>query len=208
MGLVRHDIKLEPVEERPEMPPTDVLERQLESLEPERRREAALVLDGVAEAVPALLDRLDVETEPAVRDAILTTLEGHDTPAVAARLARHLASEDTGLRTAVVEALAAMPGSAPALMPDLLADPDHDVRVLTAMILADLRHAEAESWLVAMISGDSHPNVVTAAIDALLPSARAEHAPLLRQAMQRFPDDPFLRFTVTNALPRLVVTPT
>ena len=207
MGLVRRNTQPQPIEETPETPAHELLERQLTSPEPDCRRQAALDLDGSAEAVPALLGRLAGETEPTARDAILTTLAGHDTSEVAAGLVGHLASEDAGLRTAVTEALSAMPESAPSLMPGLLTDPDHDVRILTAMVLANLRHAEAATWLAAMIRDDPHPNVVAAAIDALLPSAAAEHAALLRGAVQRFPDDPFLHFVVEAALPRLTGTP-
>jgi HEAT repeat protein len=203
VALIRRGTELQSGEEPPELPAADLLERQLSDPDPDRRRSAALNLEGVAESVPALLDRLDVETEPAVRHAILTSLVHRDTREVAARLARHLTSDDAGLRTAAAEALAAMPGSVLALMPDLIGNPDHDVRIMTAMILANIRHVEAVSWLAAMIPAESHPNVVAAAISALLPSARAEHESLLRQAMHRFPDDPFLRFVVEMALPRL-----
>ncbi|WP_231956781.1 MULTISPECIES: HEAT repeat domain-containing protein [unclassified Actinoplanes] len=203
MGLVKKPAAA------PEPPPSlgpDDLIALLDHPDPERRREAALDLAGVPEAVPGLLARAGLETEPRVRDAVLTTLAGHDTEAVAAGLAVHLASDDAGLRTAVAEALATMPGSVPALLPDLLAAPDHDVRVMTAMVLADLPDPEARTWLVRMITDDPHPNVVTAAIDALLPGAGPEHAAVLEAAAQRFPDDPFLIFTVRAALPRLTGT--
>ncbi|WP_229831418.1 HEAT repeat domain-containing protein [Actinoplanes ianthinogenes] len=187
----------------PQLLDTDELIRRLDDPDPERRREAALELAGTPEAVPELLARVGLETEPRVRDAVLTTLAGHDSEAVAAGLAVHLASDEAGLRTAVAEALATMPGSVPSLLPNLLAAPDHDVRVMTAMVLADLPHPEAKSWLVRMITDDPHPNVVTAAIDALLPAASAEHIGVLEAAVLRFPDDPFLTFTVRAALPRL-----
>jgi HEAT repeat protein len=206
VGLVRRNAE-PPVEPAAaEAPSAATLMAQLDDPEPDCRREAALGLDTVAEAVPALLDRVGAETEPAVRDAVLTTLAAHDSPAVAEGLAEHLASDDAGLRTAVAEALAAMPRSVPELVPRLIADPDHDVRVMTTMVLADLPHPGALTWLAAMITEDPHPNVVTSAIDALLPAAGPEHAALLRAAQQRFPDDPFLRFTVEAALPRLAGT--
>ena len=94
-----------------------------------------------------------------------------------------------------------MPASVPALIPGLLADEDHDVRVMTAMVLADLVHPESLTWLTRMIRDDPHPNVVASAIDALLPSLGPEHRDLLERAVRRFPDDPFLRFTVEAALP-------
>jgi HEAT repeat protein len=195
MGLVRREAEPEPRA----FVHSDLL-RQLDDPDPERRREAALGLDGVDEAVEALLDRIGGEEEPRVRDAMLTTLAAHDTDAVAAGLAVHLASDDAGLRTAAAEALATMPQSVPAIIPRLLEDPDHDVRLMTAMVLADLPHAESLTWLAVMIKDDPHPNVVASAIDALLPSLGPEHTELLERALRRFPDDPFLRFTVEAAL--------
>ncbi|GAA2621960.1 HEAT repeat domain-containing protein [Paractinoplanes durhamensis] len=197
MGLVRRSA--EPMPEPPAVSADDLI-RQLDDADPEARRVAALGLEGVAGAVEPLLDRVGAEEQPAVRDAMLTTLAGHDTDRVAAGLAVHLASEDAGLRTAAAEALAAMPVSVPALVPRLLEDPDHDVRMLCARVLADLPHPEALTWLAVMIKDDPHPNVVASAIDALLPSLGPEHAELLQRAVRRFPDDPFLRFTVEAAL--------
>ncbi|MFI1989204.1 HEAT repeat domain-containing protein [Actinoplanes sp. NPDC020271] len=203
MGLVR---KQAPEPEATRTLGPDELVRQLDDPDPERRREAALDLTGVPDAIPELLARAGLETEPRARDAVLTTLAGHDTEAVAAGLAVHLASDDAGLRTAVAEALATMPRSVPALLPSLTSAPDHDVRVMTAMVLADLPDPAARDWLIRMISEDDHPNVVTAAIDAFLPAATPEHAPVLEAAARRFPDDPFLQFTVRAALPRLAGT--
>jgi HEAT repeat protein len=206
MGLVRKQTPGQPEEVTPERPSPDVLRSQLEDPDPDTRREAALALDGVAAAVPDLLARVLVETEANVRDAVLTTISAYDTEDVAGALAVHLASDEAELRTAVAEVLARMPLSVPALLPDLLAAPDHDVRVMTAMVLADLPHPDTALWLSRMIREDPHPNVVTAAIDALLPAATAEHAEVLEAAVHRFPDDPFLRFTVQTALPRLAGT--
>ncbi|MEU8243281.1 HEAT repeat domain-containing protein [Actinoplanes missouriensis] len=207
MGLVRKKAPDQiPEEAAPERPSAETLRAQLDDPDPDCRREAALGLEGDEESVPHLLTRMMVETETNVRDAILTTLAAHDTETVAGSLGVHLASDDAALRTAVAEALATMPRSMPALLPSLLAAPDHDVRVMTAMVLADLNHPDTAAWLVQMISEDPHPNVVTAAIDALLPVAGPEHAAVLEEAVHRFPDDPFLRFTVQAALPRLTGT--
>lgn len=206
MGLVRKQTPQQPEEVRPEPPDTETLLSQLDDPDPDCRREAALSLVDAAEAVPELLARVGAEEDPRVLESILTTLAARDTEEVAGGLAVHLASDEAMLRTAVAAALATMPQSVPALLPTLLAAPDHDVRVMTAMVLADLPHPEAHTWLVRMICEDPHPNVVTGAIDALLPSATAEDAQLLRDAVERFPDDPFLRFTVNSALPRLTGT--
>jgi HEAT repeat protein len=197
VGLVRRD--QQPAAEKA-APSAASLVEQLDDPDPDVRREAALGLDGSAEAVPALIPRVAGETDPAVRDAMLTTLAAHDTDEVAEALAVHLASDEASLRTSAAEALATMPGSVPAIIPRLVQDPDHDVRVMTAMVLADLPHPGALTWLADMIRADPHPNVVTAAIDALLPSITPEHTELLRDAVHRFPDDPFLRFTVEAAV--------
>jgi HEAT repeat protein len=206
MGLVRKQAPQQPEEVAPEKPSVETLLSRLDDPDADERREAALGLVGVAEAVPALLARVGAEEDPRVLESLLTTLAAHDTDEVAGGLAVHLASDEAGLRTAAAAALATMPGSVPALLPNLLVAPDHDVRVMTAMVLADLPHPEARTWLLRMICEDPHPNVVTGAIDALLPSATTEDVPVLQDAVLRFPDDPFLRFTVQAALPRLTGT--
>lgn len=207
MGLVRKEATAEPPPAAVAVPPVETLLLQLDDLSPDCRREAALALEGNSEAVPALLERIGSERERTVRDAILTTLAAQDTAEVAEGLATHLASDDAALRTGVAEALATMPRSVPALLPEWLANPDHDVRVMAAMVLADLPEGEAAKWLVRMITEDPHPNVVTAAIDALLPMATLEHAPALQSAVERFPEDPFLQFLLERLLPRLSETP-
>lgn len=188
----------------PQESPAELVAR-LDDAAPDSRRRAALDLDldGVSDAVPALLRRLSIETETAVRDAILTTLATCDTDAVAGALSAYLHSDDAAVRTAVAGTLATMPRSVPAQLPALLDDADHDVRIMTAMVLADLPHPDASTWLERMIRDDPHPNVVAAAIDALLPMAGPEHVPLLQEARARFADDPFLHFTIDAALPAL-----
>lgn len=197
MGLVHQKA---PPHKPPPATSVDDLLRQLDDPDPEVRRVAALGLGEVAPAVGPLLDRLVEEQDPRVRDAMLTTLAAQDTAEIADGLAIHLASDDASLRTAAAEALATMPVSVPAIVPRLLEDPDHDVRVMTAMVLADLPHPASTTWLAEMVRDDPHPNVVAAAIDALLPSLGPEHTELLERAMRRFPTDPFLRFTVEAAL--------
>lgn len=197
MGLVRS------AQRQPEEAPVAELVRRLDDPDAEVRQEAALELAGVGESVPELLSRVGSEPDPRVRATMLTTLAGYDTEVVAAGLAIHLASDEAGLRSAVAEALGAMPRSVPALLPGLLAAPDHHVRVMTVLVLAALATPDAQAWLVRMIVGDPHPNVVSAAIDALLPTATATHVPIIQAAARRFPDDPFLSFTVRMALPVL-----
>ncbi|GIH99861.1 HEAT repeat domain-containing protein [Planobispora takensis] len=200
MALVRRA-----VDTPPQAPDTDprLLIAALTDADADRRRRAALALGAEPTAVPALLERVAVEEDAAVREAVLTVLAARDEAEVATGLAVHLRSDDAALRTAVVEALAAMPNGVAPLLPQLVLDPDHDVRILTAMVMADLASPEAVRWLVEMVSADRHPNVVASAVDALLPLAGAEHRALLQAVGERFRDDPFLRFTIDAALPSL-----
>jgi HEAT repeat protein len=198
MGLVRRTTG-----QRDGSPP-DAVVATLDSADPEIRRSGALHLDVQSGAVESLLDHVAEEPDPTARDAMLTVLAAEDSEAVARGLVRHLASEDAGLRNAVVDVLAMMTRAVPALLPELTISPDSDVRILSAMLLGNLAHPAVVPALEAMIATDPHPNVVAAAIDALLPIATAEHVALLEGALTRFPEDPFLRFTIQAAVPRLM----
>jgi HEAT repeat protein len=199
MALVR---RTSPAPAEP-APDRSTLVAALADPDAERRRRAAVDLGGDSEAVPDLLARVPVEEDQVARDAVLTTLAAHDRADVAESLATHLRSDDAALRTAVVEALAAMPHGVLPLLPKLVVHPDHDVRILTAMVLADLPSPAAMPWLVEIVAADRHPNVVAAALDALLPAAAPEHAPLLERTRERFAGDPFLCFTIDAALETL-----
>lgn len=197
MGLVRRTI-----DRREAKPPVPALSA-LDSDDPEIRRCGALGLDPRPDTMSALLKHLADEPNVAARDAMLTVLAAQDSDAVAQGLVTHLASEDPALRTAVVDALATMTHAAPPLLPQLTTSPDPDVRILSAMLLANLAHPAVMPALEAMIATDPHANVVAAAIDGLLPVANTGHIGLLEDVLTRFPEDPFLRFTITAAIPRL-----
>lgn len=175
----------------------------LDSDDPEIRRSGAIGLDAQPEAMPAVLEHVVGEPDVAARDAMLTVLAAQDSDVVAQGLIKLLSSEDPALRTAVVDALATMLRAVPPLLPELTAHPDPDVRILGAMVLARLAHPAVVPALEAMIATDPHANAVAAAIDALLPVATAGHIGLLEEVLARFPRDPFLRFTISAAIPKL-----
>ena len=178
----------------------DALLAQLVADDPERRRHAVIDLADADGALPALLGRVGVETDRSVREAICTQLARHDVPLVVDSLVAHLASDDAGLRNAVAEVLAKTPRSTAARVPQLLADPDPDVRILTVMVLGTLRLAEVEGWLADLARSDEHPNVVAAAIGELTAIAGDRCEPVLNAVRRRFPDDPFIAFAVNRAL--------
>lgn len=204
MGLV-HDADAGAQTEPTPLDDPDALATRLVEPDREVRRRAVFELDesDPDAATTALLARVPEETDRIVRDAILTVLAGHDEVVVARSLVMHLHSEDTALRTAVVEALSSMPTGVLPLLPALVLDPDPGVRVLTAMILGRIDHPEAISWLVEMIAEDPRPNVVGTAIEGLMPHVGPDHVGLLKATRRCFPHDPFLRFAVDTALTRL-----
>ena len=176
---------------------------QLNGGDSEARRRAALDLGEHADGGAALVARVSVETDPAVRDAVLTQLSRLDTVEVATGLLPHLSSDDAALRNAVVTALAAMPTAMPGIVPSLLVDPDPDVRILTIMVVAALRVPEVEEWLSWLITNDAHANVVACAVSELVPLAGPEAIDVLEGVPARFPADPFLGYTVKTAVARL-----
>ena len=159
------------------------------------RRRAALRLAGVPEARAALLARVGVERDAAVRDALLTSLVPDADGDAARALAAHLRSEDAALRNAVVETLAQIPATAE-IVPTLLGDPDPDVRVLCVMTLTALRHPGVPAWLLHAALHDAHPNVVGAAVGELAELGGPEASEHLDAIAARFPEDPFIAFVV------------
>lgn len=183
----------------------DAFREALTSAEPGTRRQAAVDLGTVSQedqgqAISALLAALAVETVPGVQDALLGQLARHDRPEVAAGLVPYLASEDATMRNGVVGALARIPQAMLLYLPSLLQDQDPDVRILTVMVLAQMEVPEAESWLTEIALHDTNHNAVAAAIGELVPIAGARCTDTLVAAGEKFPQDPFIQFTVKRSL--------
>ncbi|NHC15285.1 HEAT repeat domain-containing protein [Motilibacter deserti] len=196
MGLVRRTAQVPTGEERREaVRDSSGLQQQLRDGDAEQRRRAALDLWGDADAVPALLDALASEHDGAARDAVLTTLAGHDTPAVGAALGRDLSSEDAARRNAAVKALQAMPLAVASLVEGgVLQDADADVRVLAVMVLSAVSHPDVPQWLRPVVDSDADANVVAAAVDVAVTIGGDIAEELAATAAGRFPDNPYLRF--------------
>lgn len=197
-----------PIEERDQVlregngsePPLGVLLMALVDDDPECRRRAVLDLADRSQALPELVRRVGIERDPTVRDALCTLLARHDLPEVADGLIAHLAADDAGLRVAVAGVLARTSSATAARIPALITDPDPDVRILTVMVLAELRSAAVEGWLTELVDADPDANVTAAAIGELAALVGAGCEPALRAARSRFPDDPFIVFSVDRAL--------
>lgn len=177
---------------------------------PDERRAAARALGasaaagGIADATKALGGALETEIDPRVREAIFTSLVRIGGKESADTVVPWLRSDDPQLRTGALDALRAMTGSVPALLPDLLHDPDPDIRLLACDLARELPSAEATSLLCDVLSRDTEANVCAAAVDVLADIGEAEALPVLRACAARFGGVTFLTFATTIAMERII----
>ncbi|NOY45848.1 MAG: HEAT repeat domain-containing protein [Deltaproteobacteria bacterium] len=177
---------------------------QLHDDQVKARRWAARDLAAHPEAVSALCERLRVEPDPTVREALFGSLLAIGTEAVVEGLIPLLRGEDAGLRNGAVEVLRQLPDAVGHRIAALLADPDPDVRIFAVDILRDLAHPQAPGWLLAVVESDEHVNVVTTAIDRLAEVGTPDMAPAIQAVKDRFPNEPFVGFAVDTALKRVL----
>lgn len=195
MGLVRRNSQAAPAVERRDAPRDHAgLIAALRNGSADARRWAALDLAGDADAVAPLAALLAGEPDQAVREAALNTLAGIGGPSVVEALLPYLRYEDAAIRNAVVECLSKVPDSLDAV-PQLLADRDPDVRVLTVTLVASLHDPRVPGLLAGVVTGDPDPNVCGCAIGELAELAGASAQDVIEAAAERFPDDPFVAFT-------------
>jgi HEAT repeat protein len=162
-------------------------------------RNAFEVPDGLA----LLSEALSREHIPRVREAIFTALAKIGTPEAASAVLPHLRSDDAAQRTASLDALRAMPAAAGRHLPQLLRDPDQDVRLLACEIARGLAADDAGRELIALIEREQNANVCAAAVEVLAEIGTSSSLPALARCGARFPDDPFLAFAVKAAADRI-----
>ncbi|MET0969245.1 MAG: HEAT repeat domain-containing protein [Tardiphaga sp.] len=143
------------------------------------------------------------ETVPRVREAMFTALARIGTPDAAAVAARSLRSDDAAERTAALDALRAMPAAAAGHLPQLLADPDADIRLLACDLARNVAAADANRLLTDLLKRDTATNVCAAAVEVLAETGDAAALPALAECAARFPDDPFLAFAIQVARDRV-----
>ncbi|MBB3264844.1 HEAT repeat protein [Azospirillum sp. OGB3] len=172
----------------------------LEDADPARRRQAAHALGERPDAVPALCARLTREEDASVCETLLTALVRIGTAAAAAALVPHLASEDVGLRNGVIESLQQMPAAVvmPKVAPILTAA-DSDLRIFAAQLVGKLPHPDRLDLLAGVIDRDPHVNVCLSAVEALMESGDPAALPVIERLSGRFPDNPFVTFSVDAA---------
>ncbi len=167
------------------------------------RRHAARALAGASDAAAALAARLDVETEPSVREALFGSLVDIGGAGVAALVAPLLRNRDAGLRNDSLEALKQLDEAAESTVDALLDDADPDVRLLAVEVTRAWSSAQAGPRLKRIIESDPHVNVCGAAVDVATELGTDDLLQPLAALRERFAGDEFLRFAVDVACARL-----
>jgi len=199
MPLIRKDPSLPPTEPAPETDPF----AGLHAASADARWAAARALAGLPSGVAALAGALAGEKDSRVRDAIFASLARAATRESAEAVLPSLRSDDAGRRTGALDALRAMPAAAAPLLPQLLADPDPDVRLLTCEVVRALPPAEASALLGALLDREPLVNVCAAAVDVLAEAGDASVLPALRRCAERFQSETFLGFAIRIAARRI-----
>jgi HEAT repeat protein len=153
--------------------------------------------------VGALAAALMAESDPRVREAILTSLARIGGVESVEAITPHIRSDDASLRTAALDSLRAMPGAVAASLPQLLADADPDVRLLACELVRAMSGRDATRLLCDLIGVDPEPNVCASAVDVLAEVGGPEAAGALDACAGRFPNEPFLAFAIKVAKQRI-----
>jgi HEAT repeat protein len=169
----------------------------------EARWAAARALSGRAQATGALGAALARETDPRVREAILTGLARIGTPDSAEPILPLLRSDDAALRTGALDALRLMPRALEAHLPGLVSDPDADVRLLACDLARELPAEVATRLLCDLLARETEANVCAAAVEVLAECGGPEALPALEACAVRFADTPFLVFSAKIVAERI-----
>lgn len=177
--------------------------KELSSPDANRRREAAVALYGRKAALSALVDRLDQEDAPAVREAIINSLISIDSPKVVDTFIAKLRGDEAERRNEAVYALQQMPERSAQKVKKLLIDADADVRIMAVDIIRLLTISEAPEWLGVLLETEDNPNVVGVAVDRLSEIGSINEVPVLESVVERFRGDAYLQFATNHAIDRI-----
>jgi len=169
----------------------------------DQRWAAARAAGDAPGGVQALGQALLAEANPRVREAIFTSLVRLRSAEAVAVILPHLRSDDAHVRTGALDALRAMADIVTSRLPALLSDPDADVRLLACEILRDLPSADATALLCELLEREDQVNVCAAAVEVLTEIGGTEALPVLSACAARFPNEPFLIFSIKAASARI-----
>lgn len=170
---------------------------------PDERWAAARAACELPEAAAALAAALPHETDARVREAMFTGLLRIGTRDSVARVLPMLRSSDSALRMGALDALRSSPVAAHEFLPQLLSDPDTDVRILSCELARSLPSEEASRSLCALLAHEPEINVCAAAIEVLAEVGDQSALPTLAHCAQRFSQASFLGFAIKLATDRI-----
>lgn len=189
-----------------------VLEPQLQSVEQwlgqlcdedvVKRRDAARALLTTGCPASALVERLWVEPQLSVREALFTTLAHMADETALKGLVGCLTSEDTCLRN---EAIAALKQVTPLLEPYLrpvLESPDADLRIFAFNVLSTPKNADHLAWVEPFIRAEENVNVCAAALEMLVEVGDCTLTSLIGELKTRFFDEDYIQFLTGIVLRR------
>jgi HEAT repeat protein len=201
MPLIKHSLAA-PQASQESPASLDALLADLKSIDPVQRRGAARKLAEYPESARDLCSTLAAEPHESVRESIFTALIRIGTKPAAEGLVPLLNSEDPGLRNGAIEALKTMPDAVAERIGDIFAG-SSDVRIFGVEILGALAHPDSPRWLMRIIAEDTELNVCAAAVGALAECGDGAAVAPLCALLERFPNEPFLEFSVRAALARI-----
>ena len=198
MPLIRRPDATEP---DPAAPPAEALR----SPSADARWSAVRALGDSAGGLALLIEALGREREPHVLEAIFTSLARNQSPEAIDALVGCVRSDDAVLRTGAMDALRTAPAVLGPRLAALLDDADADVRLLACDLARALPPAEAAGLLCRRLAVETEANVCAAAVETLAEIGEASAGPALAACAERFADEPFLKFAITEAARRLSV---
>lgn len=175
----------------------------LGSVSAEERWAAARAAGALPDSAAALAAALPRETDSRVREAMFTGLVRIGTRDSIAQLLPMLRSDDSALRGGALDALRSSPVAAHEFLPQLLRDPDADVRILSCELARNLPGEEASRALCALLAHEHEVNVCAAAIEVLAEVGDQAALPALAHCAQRFSQVPYLGFAIKLATDRI-----
>jgi HEAT repeat protein len=188
---------------RPRSPsPAEVLVG-LGSENPDERWDAARAASELPDSAAAVAAALSRETDPHVREALFTSLTRIGTRDSITRILPMLRSDDAALRTGALDALRSSAAVAREVLPQLLSEPDADVRILSCELARALPSEEASRSLCTLLADEPEVNVCAAAVEVLAEVGTPAALPVLARCARRFPQVPFLSFAIKLATDRI-----
>lgn len=186
----------------------DVLRRLTQGATDERWSAARALNGGDAQAVRALVSALPSEPDARVREAILTGLARAGSVEAIDAVLPLLRSDDAERRTAALDALRAMSGAVAPRLPQLLQDPDSDVRLLACELARQTPSGEAQDLLCGLLDREPEVNVCAAAVEVLAEVGDEGALPALLRCAERQKAAPFLGYAIKAATQRIAAQAT